>query len=134
MRDYFDNGVVDKNCGRQKQIHEHFNNFLRERYFEMEKDALSFEDFYQMSEQFFEVSGLPVIFRDILYNLLGYIFAMGADAEETVAFYSRLVKEHLDYVKKKEDTQFYMEQGLSPNDLDIATFIFDDRNAQGGRN
>ena len=45
---------------------------MKDKYYDLGADGLSFEDFYMMSEQFFPYKGLPVIYRDILYNLIGY--------------------------------------------------------------
>ena len=72
-------------------IHSYFDSFLKERYYAMDSESLSFDDFYAMSEQFFHLKGLPVLFRDVLYNLLGYAFAVGESTEETLDFYSRLI-------------------------------------------
>ena len=41
------------NCGRRLEIHGYFDKHMKKRYYDMEIDSLSFEDFYQMSEQFF---------------------------------------------------------------------------------
>ena len=66
-KDYFDQGFIDMNCGKKKEIHGYFDKFIKKRYYDMDQDAINFEDFYQMSEQFFKYRGLPVLFRDILY-------------------------------------------------------------------
>ena len=70
---------------------------MKEAYYEKDADCLSFEDFYMMSEQFFDVKGLPVLFRDILYNLMGYFYAVSDRTEESVNFYSRLIRENQNY-------------------------------------
>jgi len=49
-KDYFDQGVIDMNCGRRKEIHAYFDKHMKKRYYEMENDSLNFEDFYAMSE------------------------------------------------------------------------------------
>ena len=66
------------------KIHEHFGNFLKDKYFDMDLEGLSFDDFYIMSEQFLQYRGLPVLFRDILYNLLGYFYAVSDNPDETI--------------------------------------------------
>lgn len=66
-KDYFDQGIIDMQCGRRKEIHGHFDSFIKKFYYEMESDSITFEEFYKMSEKFFHYRGLPVIFRDILY-------------------------------------------------------------------
>ena len=50
----FDRGEIDAHGGnRRNVIHEHFDNFMKEKYYDMGHEGLSFEDFYVMSEQFF---------------------------------------------------------------------------------
>ena len=75
------------NCGKKKEIHGYFDKFIKKRYYDMDQDAINFEDFYQMSEQFFKYRGLPVLFRDILYQLLGYFYAVSDSSDETLNFY-----------------------------------------------
>jgi len=53
--------------GRKKEIHTYYDKYIKTKYYEGERDFLNFEEFYQMSEQFFPYRGLPVIFRDVLY-------------------------------------------------------------------
>ena len=101
-KDYVDYGVIDRKCGEKKSIHGHFDSFLKGFYYDKETDCLSFEDFYMMSEQFFQVKGLPVLFRDILYQLMGYFYAVTESPEESVNFYARLIKENASYSKNKE--------------------------------
>ncbi len=101
-KDYVDYGVIDQKCGVKKSIHGHFDSFLKGFYYDKETDCLSFEDFFMMSEQFFQVKGLPVLFRDILYQLMGYFYAVTESPEESVNFYARLIKENASYVKNKE--------------------------------
>ena len=75
--DYFDTGEVDEKGGKRGRIHSYFNDFRKEKYCDMEAEALSFDDFYMMSTQFFTTAnGVPVLFRDILFNLLGYFYAL----------------------------------------------------------
>ena len=51
---------------------------MKEKYCDMNAESLNFEDFYLMSTQFFTTAnGVPVLFRDILFNLLGYFYALG---------------------------------------------------------
>ena len=76
------------------KIHEHFDNFMKEKYYEMDSDGISFDDFYIMSEQFLKYKGLPVLFRDILYNLIGYFYAISDNPDETLNFYTRLIKDN----------------------------------------
>ena len=45
-KDYFDQGIIDMSCGRRKPIHGYFDRFIKKFYYEMEKDALNFEEFY----------------------------------------------------------------------------------------
>ena len=114
---------------------------MKERFYERDHDMLSFEEFYQMSEQFFPYKALPVLFRDILYWLLGYFYAVSDNSEETLNFYQQMIKEHEGYLKLKQQTQLYLERGLNPKYIDIAEFIFHDRQigrsqvsrSQGGR-
>ena len=89
-------------CGKKMEIHDYFEKFIKEKYYEMESEALSFEDFYQLSEQFFPYRGLPVLFRDILYNLIGYFYSTGDDVETTLEFYQRMIKDNSKYIKNKE--------------------------------
>ena len=72
--DYIDSGEPDLRGGKRQQIHSYFDDFMKEKYYEMDQEALSFDDFYTMSEQFFPHKGIPVLFRDILYNLTGYAY------------------------------------------------------------
>ena len=107
--DVCDMGEIDVRGGRKEEIHEHFDNFLKEKYYDMDSEGLSFDDFYIMSEQFFQYRGLPVLFRDILYNLIGYFYAVSDYPEETLDFYHRMIKDNEHYVKRKKDIQFYIE-------------------------
>ena len=97
---------------------------MKERYTDMDSDALSFEDFYTMSEQFLPHRGLPVLFRDVLYNLVGYVYATGDSPEETLSFYKRMITDNSHYVKRKEDMQFYMDQGCHPDCMEIAPLLY----------
>ena len=46
--------LYDTRVGEKRPlINEHFDTFLKEEYYQMDSDGLSFEDFYVMSEQFF---------------------------------------------------------------------------------
>ena len=92
--DVFDKGEIDVKGGRRQKIHEHFEQFLKDKYFETDSEMLSFDDFYIMSEQFFQYRGLPVLFRDILYNLLGYFYAISDNPDETLNFYTRMIKDN----------------------------------------
>ena len=83
------------------------------------------DDLYQMSEQFFPHRGVPVLFRDILYNLLGYFYAVGDTTEETVDFYSRLIKDNKNYVKRKEDIQYYMDLGCKAENVELAEVLYE---------
>ena len=74
--DYLDQGEVDLKGGERLKIHGYFDDFLKEKYFVLSEDGLNFEDFYIMSEQFFTTKGLPVLFHDILYNLIGNVYAV----------------------------------------------------------
>ena len=120
------------NCGRRLEIHAYHDKFVKTKFYETELDMLSFEDFFQMSEQFFPYKGLPVLFRDILYWLMGYFYAVSDNPDETLNFYQRMITEHESYLKVKQQTQFYLEHGLQPKYIDIAEFIFQDRKV--GRN
>lgn len=124
-KDFVDYGVIDRQCGQKKAIHGYFNSFMKEAYYDRDADCLSFEDFYMMSEQFFDVKGLPVLFRDILYNLMGYFYAVSDRTEDSVNFYSRLIRENLNCQKTKELHQFYAEQGINAENIEIAGFIYD---------
>ena len=77
-----------------------------------------------MSEEFFTYRGLPVLLRDILFNLMGYFYALSDNPEETLDFYARLIREHKHYVKRKEDMAKYMELGCPPECLDIAPYLY----------
>ena len=93
----------------------------------MDGEALSQEDFWQMSEEFFPYKGLPVLFRDILYNLLGYFYAVSDNPEETISFYSRLIKDNQQYIKRKEDMQYYLELGCNPESVHLAEILYGQR-------
>ena len=87
-----------------------------------------------MSGQFFPYKGLPVLFRDILYNLLGYAYAVGETSnehaiEESLNFYKRLLKDNQHYVERKKDTQDYLERGCPAAciELELAPILFGDR-------
>ena len=131
--DYIDTGEVDKRGGERPIIYNYFDKFMKERYYDMATEALSFEDFYLMSEQFFPHGGLPVLFRDLLYNLTGYAYAVGESPEDTLAFYSRLVADHTHYIKRKEDMQYYIEQGCHPDCLDLAALMYVRKEGTGSR-
>ena len=111
-RDYFDTGEVDAKGGKREKIHRYFNDFMKEKYCDMNAESLNFEDFYIMSTQFFTTAnGVPVLFRDILFNLLGYFYALdfNSNPEETLKFYTQLIKENNDFMNRKEELQWYME-------------------------
>ena len=121
--DVFDRGVIDVNGGKRQKIHEHFEHFLKDKYFETDSEMLSFDDFYIMSEQFFQYRGLPVLFRDILYNLLGYFYAVSDNPDETLDFYTRMIKDNQHYIKKKKSIKFYLDKGCKPEAIDYAQYI-----------
>ena len=68
---------------------------------------------------------MPVLLRDILYNLIGLVYAMGDTHEESIGFYTRLIKDNKHYIKRKGDYQFYVELGCHPDVIDIAPSIFE---------
>ena len=50
-----------------------------------------------MSEDFLTYKGTPVLFRDIVYNLVGYMCSLG-ELEETSNFYKRLIQDNQHYI------------------------------------
>ena len=97
MHDFCDGGEVNANFGKKEKIHEYFENFLKEKYYEHDQEKLSFEDFFLMSEDFLTYKGTPVLFRDIVYNLVGYMCSLG-ELEETSNFYKRLIQDNQHYI------------------------------------
>ena len=49
-----------------------------------------------------------MLFRDILYNLIGYVYAIGDNPDETLEFYKRMIKDNQHYVSRKKDIKFYL--------------------------
>ena len=77
-------------AGEKMKIHGYFDSFLKEKYYFMDTEALSFDDVYAMSEQFFSYKGLPILFRDVIFYLLGYCYAISDNLDESIHFYARL--------------------------------------------
>lgn len=48
-----DGGEVDLTRGKLGVIHGYFSAFMKEKYADSETEYISFDDFYQMSEEFF---------------------------------------------------------------------------------
>ena len=96
-------GELDPLEGKKEKIHTYFENFLKEKYYEKDCEKLTFEDFYAMSEEFLTYKGLPVLLRDVVYNLLGYMSALGDSLEETSNFYKRLINDNQHYMSRKEN-------------------------------
>ena len=124
--DVFDTGEIDMHRGRRNEIHGHFDSFMKDKYYDLSADGLSFDDFYVMSEQFFPYKGLPVLYRDILYNLIGYFYAVSEDPDETLDFYKKLIKDNQQYVQRKKNVKFYIEKGCKPEAIDYAEFFCND--------
>ena len=96
---------------------------MKDKYYDLGAEGLSFDDFYMMSEQFLPYKGLPVIYRDILYNLIGYFYAVSENPDETLDFYRRLIKDNQHYVQRKKDVKFYLNKGCKPEAIDYAEFL-----------
>ena len=112
--------------GKRNEIHGHFDSFMKDKYYDLGTDGLSFDDFYVMSEQFFPYKGLPVLYRDILYNLIGYFYAVSEDPDETLDFYKKLIKDNQQYVQRKKNVKFYIEKGCKPEAIDYAELFCND--------
>ena len=96
---------------------------MKDKYYDLRAEGLSFDDFYIMSEQFFPYKGLPVIYRDILYNLIGYFYAVSENPDETLDFYTKLIKDNQQYVQRKKNVKFYINKGCKPEAIDYAEFV-----------
>jgi len=60
---------------------------------------------------------------------MGYFYAVSDHSEETLNFYQRLNVEHENYLKLKQKTQHYLDNGMNPKHIDIAEFIFKGRSS-----
>ena len=70
-----------------------------------ETDTISREEFLEIE---FKYGGLPVLYRDILYNLLGYAFGIqGLKAIEIVEFYRRLINDNQAYIQWHETKRHF---------------------------
>ena len=47
--------------------------------------------------------------------------------DETIEFYSRLIKDHKAYVKRKEDITYYIDVGCKPENVELAEIFFGSR-------
>ena len=117
-------GVIDPAGGQREKIHTYFDEFLKNKYYNLENESLSFNDFYAMSERYFKYQGVPVLYRDIIYNLLGYFFAIAESPDDSLIFYSRLIKDNNNYMKRKEDIQYYLDRGCDPDCIDVADYLY----------
>ena len=52
--DFVDMGEIDPAGGQRDKIHTYFDEFLKNKYFNLEKEGLNFNDFYSMSEKHFK--------------------------------------------------------------------------------
>ena len=52
--DFVDMGEIDPAGGQREKIHTYFDEFLKNKYFNLENEGLTFNDFYSMSERHFK--------------------------------------------------------------------------------
>ena len=79
----------------------YFDKFMKEHYFEKGIETICESEFCHQMGDYFSHDGLPVLFSDILYTLLGFAFSKGPHIENTVDFYRRLKADSQSYLKMK---------------------------------
>ena len=82
-----------------------FEEFLQSRHIE-ETETITRDEFCDIE---FTYGGLPVLYRDILYNLIGYVFGVpDLTAQETLNFYNHLIKDSAAYTQWHEKRKYFL--------------------------
>ena len=121
MQEHLNNAYGDE----INTVSRHFNNMMKENYFDKEKDMITLDEFLHKCDQWFTYGTLPVLYRDILYYLLGYMVSLDAnDIEMTLNFYSKIIKDNKNYVKFYNKNKRWRALGCDEDLLEIADVIY----------
>ena len=85
---------------KESNIYYYYEEYMQKRYLDPDADMLNYEEF-QNGVQF--RYGTPVIYRMVLYCLLGYCFGLpNQPASDSFVFYRRLKKDIERMIEEKE--------------------------------
>ena len=103
----------------------HFHNLMKDNYFDKKIDMISQDEFINQCDNWCSHGKHPVIYRDVLYFLLGYMVAIDpSDVKTTLDFYEFIIKDNENYAKYLAKNEMWRKRGCDPDLMDIADIIY----------
>ena len=97
---------IKQEGGHERTVRQCFDGYLQSRYDE-ETETITREEFTEIE---FTYDELPVLYRDILYNMIGFVFGLpGPSSDPTIDFYNRLIKDNAEYTRWHDKRRYFLK-------------------------